>query len=216
MNRGRRRALLALAATLAERATAQGSPGPRWLRITVRQDRPRSSIQERAVPNGAVTIDSRGTDPDPTDNAQVVGTRASGSTVRVLDGARVPIQMQAAVSMTFRHFVAGKDGIDEVRGTVTYDAVVQFLARPRVAGKTVTLEIEPQDPTLIADKQERERTSLTVQGRLGEWIAVGGADLREEAEAPSTSTGTVHAETRPVTNQRGVWLKVELESAMRR
>jgi len=216
MNRGRRCLLLALGATLAGRATAQASPAPRWLTISLREDRPRASPREKTVPNGAVTVDSRGMDPDPKDNARIVGTRARESTVRVLDGERVPIQMQAAVPMTFRHFVAGKDGVDEIRGTVTYDAIVQFVVRPRVAGKTVTLEIEPQDPTLMAERQERERMSLTVNGRLGEWIAVGGADLRDEGEASSATTGTVRAQTRPVTNQRGVWLRVELESGKRR
>jgi len=217
MNRGRRCLLVALGAALAGQATAQASPPPRWLTITVRQDRPRpAATHEKTVPNSAVTVDSRGMDPDPKDNARIVGTRASESTARVLDGERVAIQMQTAVPMTFRHFVAGKDGVDEIRGSVTYDAMVQFAVRPRVAGKTVTLEVEPQDPTLIAQRQERERMSLTLKGRLGEWIAVGGADLRAEPEATSTNTGTLRAQTRPVGNQRGVWLKVELEPGMRR
>lgn len=53
---------------------------------------------------------------------------------------------------------------------------------------------------------------MTAQGRLGDWIAVAGADLREESHT-AASAGTLHAQTRPLTNQRGVWLKVELESA---
>jgi hypothetical protein len=46
-----------------------------------------------------------------------------------------------------------------------------------------------------------------VQGRLGEWIAVGGADVREDLSnsgTPQSSRGTER-------NQRGVWLRVEVD-----
>ncbi len=44
---------------------------------------------------------------------------------------------------------------------------------------------------------DRAQLSTTVRGRLGEWIPVGGADVREQTGSASHST------------QRGVWLKVD-------
>jgi hypothetical protein len=69
----------------------------------------------------------------------------------------------------------------------------------------VVLELEPQDGAILTETGERGRLSTIARGQLGDWIAVGGADLREETDA-----GALHAQTRPTTDQRGVWLKVDL------
>jgi hypothetical protein len=117
--------------------------------------------------------------------------------------------------MTFRHFSIGSQGLDEVRGTVTYDAVVEFMVRPRVQGRAVVLEIEPAEGPVLTGARERGRLLMTAQGGLGDWIPVAGADLRDDSRT-TASAGALRAQTRPVTNQRGVWLKVELESAAAR
>jgi hypothetical protein len=52
---------------------------------------------------------------------------------------------------------------------------------------------------------ERAQLSTTVQGRLGEWIAVGGADVREDR----SSSGVLSSGQGVERNRRGVWLKVE-------
>ena len=216
MNPLRRRVLLLVPALATGRAGAQASRPARWLTITVREDPPQSTRPAPDAPHGAVTLDSRGgVASNRGGNASVITTRTSEQVLRVLEGTPVPIQIQTAVPMTFRHFVAGSGAVDEVRGTVTYDALVQFVATPRVAGRIVTLEIEPNDASLVADQRERSRMSINAQGNLGEWIAIGGAQAREDTDTSASAT-TLQARTRPVTNQRGVWLKVDLESGTRR
>jgi hypothetical protein len=184
---------------------------PRWLTIAVRLDRPPAFAGEATLPNGQVVTDSRAA-VAPADNgaARVTTARSSEQLIRVQEDAYAPLRFETAVPMTFRHFAIGARGVEEVRGTITYDSMVDYVVRPRLIGTAVSLEIEPQDNTLLTDRGQRGRLSLTAQGRLGDWIAVGGADLRSDDETASTS-GTLQARTQPVTNQRGVWLKVELE-----
>jgi hypothetical protein len=77
----------------------------------------------------------------------------------------------------------------------------------------VTLDIEPQEDTVVLESGERWRLSTTALGRLGDWIAVGGAELRRENHLAEARDGTLQARTRPATDQRGVWLKVDLEES---
>lgn len=207
--------LLAVTHTFAQQKRVDTPKPPRWLSITVRQDRPPTLPADDGRPHAATITDSRAATAAPENtNARVTRTQPSDM-IRVREGERAPIQFETAVPMTFRHFAIGAQGVDEVRGTITYDAVVQFIVRPRVQGRAVVLEIEPAAGAVLADARERGRLSMTAQGALGEWISVAGADLRVDSST-SASTGTLRAQTRPLTNQRGVWLKVELEPAAAR
>jgi hypothetical protein len=185
---------------------------PRWLAIVVRQERPPVAA-DADLPNRSMVVESRAaTAPARADGSQIARTRPNEQRIRVLEGTRVPIQFEAAVPMTFRHFAIGNDSVQEVRGTVTYDALVAFVVRPQLAGTVVTLEIEPQEAAVLTPAGERGRLATTTHGRLGDWIAVGGADVRDANDPPEQRTGALHARTRPTTDQRGVWLKVELET----
>jgi hypothetical protein len=184
---------------------------PRWLTITVRQDRPPVAVSEAPAPNGTVVTDSRvAAAPPTTDSSTTTRTQSREQAFRIQEDSRAPLQIETAVPMSFRHFAPGAQGVEEIRGIVTYDAIVQFVVRPRLMAGAVTLEVEPLDSSVLVNAGERGRLSTTAQGRLGDWISVGGADLREDQGDPA-STGNLRAHTRPATNQRGVWLKVELE-----
>jgi hypothetical protein len=187
---------------------------PRWLTLAVRQDPPPILSPDARKPHGPATVDSRSASAARNDGA-AWSTRAQSSeqTIRVLEGSRAAIRFQAAVPMTFRRFLFGHQAVEEARGVVTYDALVQFLVRPRLAGDAVTLEIEPQEDTVFVESGERWRLSNTARGRLGDWIAVGGAELRSENNVVQAPDGTLQAQTRPATDQRGVWLKVDLEDS---
>jgi len=183
---------------------------PRWLTIAVQLDNPLTLAGQEATANGAVVTESRAaTVPGNNGTARVTAARASEQLIRVQEGAHAPLRFEAAVPMTFRHFAIGAHGVEEVRGTITYDSIVDFVVRARLVGTVVSLEVEPLDSTVLTDRGLRGRLSFTAQGRLGDWIAIGGADLRSDSE--TTSSAMLQARTRPVTDQRGVWLKVELE-----
>jgi hypothetical protein len=187
---------------------------PRWLILAVRQDPPTVLSSETRKPHGSTTTDSRSASAARNDGG-AWSTRAQSSeqTIRVLEGTRAVIQFETAVPMTFRRFVFGHQRVDELGGIVTYDAVVQFLVRPRLVGDVVTLEIEPQEDPVLMESGERWRLSTTARGRLGDWIAVGGAELRSDNNVIEARDGTLQAQTRPATNQRGVWLKVDFEES---
>lgn len=181
---------------------------PRELVITVRQDREDEAGERRIGADGAVTIGNRrvwGNVHVEASDARTTGTRSADSRIRVLEGGRAYIAIGTAIPMSFRQFVIGPQGLAEVRGTVYYDAVTGFHAQPQVAGDMVTIELAPEQSEIVAGAVERAQLSTTVRGRLGEWIAVGGADERAESQAG----GVLSSAQRAQTHRRGVWLKVE-------
>jgi hypothetical protein len=185
---------------------------PRQLLISVRQDRASDSAQRALGADGSVVIGTQGSGGSlriQGSNERSVGTQATTQTLRVVEGGRAWLAMGSAVPFTFRRWVLTPQGVTEVLGTVYYEAVTGFYVRPRLAGEQVTLEIEPEQSTVTVRGGERaiERASLstTVQGRLGEWIAVGGADVREDR----SNSGLLSSERGVERNRRGVWLRVE-------
>jgi hypothetical protein len=189
---------------------------PRQLLLTVRQDLADEQRRDVRGADGSVTLGTRGIDAE-------VGVRAGRSRrvtaqgavqrIRVLEGARAYIEVGTAIPMTFSQWVATPQGLTEVLGTAYYDAVTGFHARPYLAGDEVTLHLSPVQSTIAADAVDRAQLSTTVRGRLGEWIAVGGAELRSESQNNSTFGSDLQAQSA----SRGVWLKVEpIEAADRR
>lgn len=188
---------------------------PRELVITVRQDREGESGERRVGADGSVTISNRrritqmsGNVNVEASDARTTGTQSAEQRIRVLEGGRAYIAIGTAIPMSFRQFVVTPQGLTEVRGIVHYDAVTGFHAQPQVAGDMVTVELAPEQSEIVAGAIERAQLSTTVRGRLGEWIAVGGADVRGESQ----SSGVLSSGQRAETNRRGVWLKVEAAS----
>jgi hypothetical protein len=181
---------------------------PRQLVITVRQDRDAATASRSVGADGSVTISNRRVYGDVNVQAGDTRTTATGGaaqTIRVLEGGRAFIAIGTAIPMTFRQFVVTPQGLTEVRGTVLHDAVTGFHARPQVAGDEVTIELAPEQATVTSSGIERAQLATTVRGRLGEWIAVGGADQRDESRA----SGTLASSQQSSSQSRGVWLKVE-------
>lgn len=181
---------------------------PRELVITVRQEREAESGERAVGADGSVTIGNRrvyGNVNVEASDTRTTGTRSAEQRIRVLEGGRAYIAIGTAIPMSFRRFVVTPQGATEVRGTVTYDAVTGFHAQPQIAGDMVTIELAPEQSEIVAGAVERAQLATTVRGRLGEWIAVGGADVRGESQAG----GMLSSGRRAETNRRGVWLKVE-------
>lgn len=181
---------------------------PRELVITVRQDREGDSGERRVGADGSVTITNRrvyGNVNVEAADSRTTSTRSAEQRIRVLEGGRAYIAIGTAIPMSFRQFVVTPQGFTELRGTVYYDAVTGFHAQPQIAGDMVTIELAPEQSEIVAGAVERAQLATTVRGRLGEWIAVGGADVRGESQ----SGGMLSPGQRAETNRRGVWLKVE-------
>jgi hypothetical protein len=184
---------------------------PRQLLITVRQDRASDETQQGLRADGSVVIDSRrgasGGVTIESRNSRTTTSRNVGQSIRVLEGGRATIDIGTAIPFTFRQYVAGPQGLTALDTTTFIEAVSGFAVRPLLAGDVVTLELAPVDVTISARGGALERAQLMtrVQGRLGEWIAVGDADLREQAQR----SGSAGSEARLASTTRGVWVKVE-------
>ena len=181
---------------------------PRQLQITVRQDRASEQSEHTRAADGSVVIDSRrsrGSITLEAGNSRSTAARSVDQSIRVLEGGRATIGFGSAVPFTFRHYVATAQGLTAVDATTYVEAVTQFAVRPLLAGEVVTLELSPQDATMTAQGIERMQLMTRVQGRLGEWIALGDADLHEQARRD----GTLSSDARATSTSRGAWVKVE-------
>lgn len=165
----RRRLLLVALALWAPAVRAQR----RELLISVRRDPPEDTARSADTPS----------------NAYVVRTRPWTETIRAVEGEAATLHLNAPIALSFRRYAVGGRGVDEVGGTVRFEALTRFAVRATVSADVVTLDIAPDEEFVFGASA---RLAQTVQGRLGEWIAIGGA------AAPAG---------------RGVWLRVQLGAA---
>ncbi|MCA3221791.1 MAG: hypothetical protein ING41_05320 [Burkholderiales bacterium] len=181
---------------------------PRQLLVAVRQDRAVEEERRGLAADGSVIVGTQGAGGSVRvqgGNERSLATQDATQTIRVTEGGRAWIAMGTAVPLTFRRLATTPQGLTEVVGTVYYEAVTGFFVRPQLAGEQVTLDLEPEQGSATVRGLERSALSTRVQGRLGEWIAVGGADVREDRSA----SGLLSSERGVERNRRGVWLKVD-------
>lgn len=181
---------------------------PQQLLITVRQDLAEGHRRDARGADGSVMIGTRGRGGDvgaPAGNSRTVSTQGTMQRVLVLEGASAYVEIGTAIPMSFTQWMATPRGATEVFGTTYYDAVTGFHARPQLAGDEVTVELRPEQSTIGGAGFDRAQLSTTVRGRLGEWIAVGGADARQASPSGSSLGAGYQAQAA----SRGVWLKVE-------
>jgi hypothetical protein len=120
--------------------TGSHARSPRLLKITMRNERPPQIAEGVQKQHGAVITDSRSASAyESGKDSLTTRTQSSELTVLVRDGARTLIQFEAAVPMTFSHYAIGNGSVEEVRGEVSYNALVEFAVSPRLAGNAVTL-----------------------------------------------------------------------------
>ncbi len=156
----------------------------RSLWITVRQERDLQT-SDRTVDAG-VAVGSGG--------AVVRGRVAQGSRsgesadhqrVRTLEGTPAFIAVGEAVPVPTTVITPTPGGAAVVSGTTHHQADRGFWVVARLAGETVTLEIETAlDEARPGGVIETQGVRTTVSGRLGEWISLG--ELGSEAAGRSS------------------------------
>jgi len=128
--------------------------------------------------------------------------------VQVVEGGRALIAVGTSFPVPFEEFAVGPLGAAVSRSVVYRDIASGFYARPQLSGERVTLEISPRQESLSRVEPgvvHSARLSTTVSGRLGEWIALGGANLDTGAERSGGTT----LSTRAGQQVRRILLKVE-------
>jgi len=178
----------------------------RQLLITVRQEGEEEAENRGASVSGRIGTDKAKVILPPTSSGPGVSVQAeSGDSVlrgrvwstrevrddrtsqqvRVLEGGTALIHMGVSIPMALRQAVVGPGGAVVSDSVVFWDLGTGFLARPTLAGDTVTLEIRPQQERLMPGRggmAQVQRIHTTVSGRLGEWIPLGGGNIARGGE----------------------------------
>jgi len=158
------RLLFALPLALAAAAGWPQQPGgsPRSLVVTVRDDPPApiGSATTATTPRlGSVTLSTGSPlSPDSYGNAQVLSTQPGQRSATILEGEPFRISMPAPQSLWVRIHGRGASpkgaapaaagggqasARTDAAGVVHFDAISDFTARIRVAGTTMTVELQP-------------------------------------------------------------------------
>ncbi len=196
---------------------------PRRLLITVRQAAQRSSHHTSMGANADIDVSPQGrvgvggTSAYPGDidqlgvHARTARTHDDTDTtqqLQVLEGRRAFIQAGVSVPIVHRDVTVGR-GVLHSHDTVTYrDATTGFYVVPRLNGDVVTLEISPhmeRPDTYGPGTFDVQRARTTVNGRLGEWIEVGGSGGTDTQQG----SGIAHMARTKRRDERQILLKVE-------
>jgi len=133
---------------------------------------------------------------------------SAGQMVQTVEGGQAYIQIGRSLPIPMRQVAIGPGGAI-INETVVYrDVGSGFYAVPHLNGQRVSLEISQQAESVGAYGRgaiETQRLSTTVNGRLGEWMELGGGGRQASAQqGGAASIGTSDAR-----DNRAVWLMVE-------
>lgn len=204
---------------------------PRRLRITVMQDVDSDTVKRLTEVSGNIGIgkDARISAPGSGDagglnvelgrgqdklRASVTSTHSlegdrKTQQLQVLEGNRALVRGGQSVPLAQRQVIRRPWGVEVIDSTEYRQVDSGFYVLPRVNGDRVTLEISVRDDALVAgDAYPVTRTrqaSSTISGRLGEWLAVGGAEQQNDLDDGTITTrGASHTQER-----RNVLIRVE-------
>lgn len=97
--------------------------------------------------------------------------------VDTLDGGRASLFLGQSIPLSFRQVFIEPDGARVVRGTTWRDVGNGLVAEPEVHGNRVRVLLSPERSRMDAEGRAQVfRLETEVEGRLGEWMPVGGAD----------------------------------------
>jgi type II secretory pathway component GspD/PulD (secretin) len=131
------------------------------------------------------------------------------SSVRALEGYEAYVTVGESRPFTSSAVIATPRGGTSISQSTTYrDVQSGFYATPHLSGDRVTLDISPVQQQAAPGRRDGVATqSITtaVSGRLGEWLAIGGASTSRDG----SGTGLVTWGARTELTQYSAWVKVE-------
>lgn len=197
----------------------------RRLMITVRQDVDGFSERNRQSVSGNYSsgdISISNNVPAPRRGVEISGTDGDGNTIRynhrntrsniqdsndyrlqTVEGQAAYIDLGQSVPIPSQTAYRTGRGIIVQDSIEYYDATSGFYVEPRLNGNLVTLlispymsRVNPQDGGVF----DVQNTETTVQGRLGEWIEIGGVNQQQRTEGGGVlySTNRNNQETRSI------------------
>lgn len=193
-----------------KRALAAIDKSARRLIIRVAHDRQSAEADRGAEGRGQLVL---GTSRQASAEVNVWDTRSqrnasASQMVQTVDGGRAFIQVGRSLPLPMRQVVIGPGGVVVSEAVVYRDIGSGFYAEPRISADRVTVRITQQveqldgrQPGNIASQQ----LSTTVNGRLGDWIELGGTGQQGKAH----QSGSYNIGTAQMRDARSIWLMVE-------
>jgi hypothetical protein len=185
---------------------AQLDRAPRQLLVSVRHATQQQIERERVGLAGTLSTQGARTRVDAEDttakrDAEGIASVAvlEGSAALINNGSSVPIVTAVAGGGGRRPWVAAQ--------TEYRDLANGFVVTPRVSGEQVILEISQRAESLRNGTIETQQLQTQAAGRLGEWLALGGVNT----SSSSTQRGIGTRQYSTQSDQRSVWIKVELQ-----
>ena len=192
---------------------------PRRLMISVSHENLGTRHGQGGAVDLAAGIGDRGEvsigDPEQPDSLRIRGVQAStrnnldiSHRVQTLEGRPAFIATGQSVPITTGGYTGDAHNPYYPGITTTYrDAVAGFYALPRLNGDRVTVEISPRldRPGKPPGSFNIQQAQTVVSGRIGEWIAVGGAAAGSGRQGAQTGR---RASTRSV-QDRAIYLRVD-------
>jgi type II secretory pathway component GspD/PulD (secretin) len=130
--------------------------------------------------------------------------------MQVLEGGRAYIRVGQAVPLPQRQLIQHPWGTEVVEQMQYQDVSSGFYVSPRIRGDNVTLEISTQNDSIgnmqgNYPRQNVQRSSTTLSGRLGEWMEMGGVSQHQESRNDSLNSRN----SSQTDESRNVYIKVE-------
>lgn len=131
--------------------------------------------------------------------------------LRVLEGRPGRIAAGVDLPVTDRQLYLGEDGVGSAERTRYLSLETGFFAIPHLSGDVVRLEIAAEAQQAVGGRDEQpvlgsHRVVTEVEGRLGQWIQIGGTELDDRQRGG----GLIYRSEAARQEARRVWLKVEL------
>jgi hypothetical protein len=127
--------------------------------------------------------------------------------VDTLDGGRASLFMGESIPMAFRQVFIQPDGVRVVRGTTWRDVGNGLVAIPELHGQSVRVVLSPESSRMDAHgRAEVFRLETVVEGRVGEWLPVGGTEQTDDDRGVEIG----RASERSGNSSARFWLRVEL------
>jgi type II secretory pathway component GspD/PulD (secretin) len=185
---------------------AQLDRAPRQLLVSVRNATQQQIQRERVGISGSLS--TQGTrarvgaeDTSAKRDAEGIAsvTVLEGNAALINNGSSVPIVTAVAGGGGRRPWVAAQ--------TEYRDLTNGFVVTPRVSGDQVILEISQRAESLRNGTIETQQLQTQAAGRVGEWLSLGGVNT----SSSSTQRGIGTRQYSTQSDQRSVWIKVELQ-----
>jgi type II secretory pathway component GspD/PulD (secretin) len=188
------------------RAVAQLDRAPRQLLVSVRRAARQQIEREGVAIQG--TLSTQGAQGSLRAEDKASQHSSDGVTsIAVLEGNSASIDNGASVPIVTAVIIGGGRRPQIGAQTQYRELPNGFIVTPRINGERVVLDVSQRTDSLRDGTIATQSLQTQASGRLGEWVALGGL----EESSTSTQRGSGSRQYSTSSDQRSLWIKVELQ-----